>query len=180
MCAAKRAEPGPLPTLPGVLEKFRQDIGDVAAAKLLIHFAGQTLHVPHRITDTSELATVVGDVAARILSKRHGGITYHVPAARRERIILLLQEGQTREEIAGVVGCAVRYVYKVQKEFLEAGGQITAKARRRVRRKSKSKKKKEQAKPRLPKSMASAPLDLTVRPQLDLFITPFITQDSNG
>lgn len=174
MAAARRRPPTTPPAaasaaasieLPGIVRTFAEIIGEGAAAQLLITYGGKQLYVPlpHGLKTSGELVRAIGEVAARKLVKTHGGNFFYIPAAKRVRILLLLQEGATREAIANAVGCTERYVYTVKKQFEEDGGQITVRSRSKRRRRKKAR----------PLLRAPAPdLSRTVRPQLDLFFQP--------
>lgn len=110
----------------GTLALFAQTIGEEATLRLSMHFGGRQLHIPRTPRRDSELVKVVGQVAAQALGKRFGSGNYMVPleAGKRARIVWLRSQKTKVADVAEMVGCTERYVWKVCQEYRKAGGTL--------------------------------------------------------
>lgn len=128
-----------------LLDRIAELIGEEAALRLSVQFGGLQLYIPttSRLKEAAELVRTIGDVAARTLARQFGGTTMMVPIGRRAHILQLAKRGEKRHEIASLVGCTERYVYKVLNEYREAGGSIQPGPRRKPTRRRRRKKRSE-------------------------------------
>ncbi|BAE49268.1 hypothetical protein [Paramagnetospirillum magneticum] len=93
-------------------------MGRANADNLSVMRGGRNIYVPHQPGLNSPLVAAVGMEAANAMAARHGGnvITVPINAGKRVRIRALKAEGRSNSEIAAVLQCTVRFVYKVLAE----------------------------------------------------------------
>lgn len=102
-------------------------IGDDAAVLLSVRFGGRRIYIPKNPSDTT-LAQVIGFKAASLLARQLGGTIVEMPIGRgkRERILILTDNGRTVAEIAEVVGVTERHVKAVRAEYRDGTVQRAA------------------------------------------------------
>lgn len=151
-----------------LLARFAEEVGEEIALQISARFGGRQLYIPNKPPVDSDLVAAIGQVAAHKLAKRFGGISYAIPIAsgKRARIVALLQDGKTKAEVADLVGCTERYVYRVQADHERDQGAIPRRRRkRRARRSKKNKAKLQEAPPQGLRGQEAAG-------QTNLFSTP--------
>lgn len=112
----------------GVIEELAAAIGGEATFRLVAVFGGGTLYVPEVASAEHPIAHVIGMPPFRHLVMAAGGETISVPAGdgfmclrRMRRVVRLLADGQTVDEVAQLVGCSPRQVRNYRNQGVTMG-----------------------------------------------------------
>lgn len=106
------------------LETFERVLGD-HALKFLERFGGKRLYIPtpERLKPDHRICQCLGPEKALALSREIGGQRIDVPMGRKyiwqernQRVIALKNQGKSINEIADIIGCSTRLVYKILRD----------------------------------------------------------------
>ena len=116
-----KVDPQILDALPGVLREVAQATGLGAALKLAGEFGGTEIWVPEKMTPDHRLARALGIDAAAAVVALYGMGHLLVPLGpladagrKRREIMAMIEKSRPAAEIARVLRCHVRTVYRTK------------------------------------------------------------------
>jgi len=110
------------------IQAVRDHCGTDIANRLVDHFGGRLLAVPHKPPRRGRLATVFGPAELQTLCSAMGGEAIVVPIGRRSvlrrmrrRVERMIRAGRSASDTAHRAGCCIRTVYAIKAEMRAAG-----------------------------------------------------------
>ncbi len=107
---------------------MRELCGSEIAARLIAHFSGLALYIPHNPPHRGRLADAFDSGTLKSLCQALGGEMVVVPIGQRsatrrtrQRIENMLRDGKSSSHIARRAGCCIRTVFAVKAEMRAAG-----------------------------------------------------------